>query len=54
MKVVGSNLSTVYWKDIFHIYLLQKLQCLFEKTKLKEKEAGDGRLKKRFVEAKIR
>ena len=47
MKVVGSNLSTVNWKDIFHIYL-------FEKTKLKEKEAGDGRLKKRFVEAKIR
>ena len=22
LKVVGSNPSTVYWKDIFHIYFL--------------------------------
>ena len=38
-KVVGSNPGEVYWVDIFHIDLLQKLYCLFEKT---EKEAGIG------------
>ena len=26
----------------FHIYLLLKLKCLFEKTKINEKEAQDG------------
>ena len=39
---MGSNLSTVYWMDIFHIYLLLKLKCVFEKTKINGKETGDG------------
>ena len=30
----------------FHIYLLRKLQCLFEKTKINEKEAGDSQFLK--------
>ena len=30
-RVVGSNPGTVYWMDIFHIDLLLKLYCLFEK-----------------------
>ena len=34
--------------DIFHIYLLQKLSRLLEKTKINEEEAGDGPLKKQF------
>ena len=43
-KVVGSNLSTIYWID-----LQQKLYCLFEKTEINEKEAGVGHLKKKTV-----
>ena len=34
-KVVGSNPGAIYWMDItfYHIDLLWKLYCLFEKTK---------------------
>ena len=46
LKVMGSNPSTVYWMDIFHVYLLQKMLCLFDKTKINEKEAGDEPFKK--------
>ena len=39
-KVVVSNPGTLYWMDIFsHLFVVQ-LQCLFEKTKTYEKEAG--------------
>ena len=41
-KVMSLNPSTVYWMDIFYIYLLYELQCLIEKTKINEKEAEDG------------
>ena len=44
MKVVGSNPSNVYSMDIFHVFLLEK--CLFVKTKINEKEAGNGSFKK--------
>ena len=44
--MVSSNPSTVYWMNIFHIYLLAKLYCVFEKTKINEKEAGVGPFKK--------
>ena len=30
----------IYWMDIFHIYLLEQFSCLFEKTKINEKEAN--------------
>ena len=40
-KVMGSSPSTIYWLDNFHIYLMQKMLCLFEKTKINKKEAGD-------------
>ena len=39
-KVVGLIPKTVYWMDFFNMYLLYKLLCLFEKTKINEKEAG--------------
>ena len=42
MKVRGSNPSTVYWMDIFSHIFVVKLYCLFEKTKISGKEAGDG------------
>ena len=48
-KVVGLNPGAIYYMDIwtfFHIYLMQKLYCLFEKTKNKQKEARDGPFKK--------
>ena len=34
-KVVGSSPGAIYWMDItfYHIDLLWKLYCLFEKTK---------------------
>ena len=32
--------------DIFHIDLLRKLYCLFERQKIKEKEAVNGPFKK--------
>ena len=41
LKIVGSNPSTIYWMDIFHIILLKKLLCLREKMKTNEKETGD-------------
>ena len=42
----SSNPSTVYWMDIFsHLFVL-KFVMLFEKTKINEKEAGVGPLKK--------
>ena len=48
MKVLGSSPSTVYWMDIFHIYLLIKMYCLFEKTKINEIEADDDPFKKLY------
>ena len=40
---MGSNPSTVYWMDIFpHIFVVKIVGCLFEKTKINEKEVGDG------------
>ena len=41
-KVVGSNPRTVYWMDIC---LLQKLYCLFEKTKINKKRLGMAHFK---------
>ena len=41
-KVVSSNLSTLYWMDIFHIHICCKIFDVFEMTKIKEKEAGVG------------
>ena len=35
------NPSAIYWMDIFHIDLLQKLYCLFEKTENKRKRGRD-------------
>ena len=41
-EVMGSNPSTVYWMDIFHLVnKLHKMFCLFKRPKLK-KEAWDG------------
>ena len=40
-KVVGSNPGTIYWTDFFHIVLLWRLYCLFEKTENKWKR-GQG------------
>ena len=44
LKVLGSNPGTKYWMDmtLFHIDLLKKLYCLFEKTENKRKEARVG------------
>ena len=36
---MGSNPGTVSWMDTFHIDLLSKLYCLFEKTENKQKDA---------------
>ena len=41
-KVVGQNPSAVYWMDIFKFIFVVKLKCLFEKTKINKKEAGDA------------
>ena len=41
-EVVVSNPGTMYWMDIFCIDLLQKLYCLFEKTKNKGKRGRVG------------
>ena len=42
-KVVSSNPGTMYWKRTFFTYLfVQNLVCVFEKTKINEKETGDG------------
>ena len=39
-KVVGSNTGTVYWMDICaHLFVVK---CVFEKTKINEKEAEVG------------
>ena len=45
-RVVGSNPGTVYWMDIFHIYLLQNCNVCLKRPKINEKEAGVGPLKK--------
>ena len=33
----------------FHIYLLQKMYCLFEKSEINEKEAGVDLIKKHYT-----
>ena len=37
LKVVGSNLSTVYWMDVFHISLLKKCNVCLKKIENKRK-----------------
>ena len=51
LKFVGSNPSTVYWMDTFFTFIRFKNLILFEKTKINEKEAGDGQffLKKMLI-----
>ena len=41
-KVVGSNPGTVYWMDIFHIYLLWNCVVCLKRPKINQKEAGVG------------
>ena len=36
LKVVGSNPSAVYWKDIFTHLFVDKKNLMFEKTKIKK------------------
>ena len=38
----GHGFEPQHWIDIFHIYLLEELYCMFEKMKINEKEAEDG------------
>ena len=40
-KVVGSNPSTLYWMDIFSHLLVEKLSCLFVKTKIKKQRGRE-------------
>ena len=49
-EVMGSNPYTVYWMNMkfFHIDLLLKLYCLFEKTENKRKRGRVGPFKKSF------
>ena len=54
LKVVGSNSGTIYWKDIFHKYFLQKLYCLFEKTENKRKSGPGLPIKKIFNKQSIK
>ena len=53
LKAVGLNPGAVYWMDMtfFHIDLLQKLYCVFEKTenKTKKRPGLPHFFKKRFV-----
>ena len=46
---MGLNLSAKYWMEFFHIYLWLKLKCLFEKTKITEKETREGPFKKTIL-----
>ena len=49
---MGLNPGTVYWMDttFFHIDLLQKLYCLFEKTENKGKRGRVGPFKKLAID----
>ena len=40
-KVVGSNPSTLYWMDIFSHLFVEKLSCLFVKTKIKQQRGRE-------------
>ena len=40
LKVVGSNPNTIYWMDIFHIYLLKICNVCLKRRKYMRKEAG--------------
>ena len=42
--VVGSNINTVYW--IFSHLIVVKFVMLVSKTKINQKEAGEGPFKK--------
>ena len=46
LKVVGSNLSTGYWVDIFSHWLLENCNVCLKRPKINEKEAGDDPFKK--------
>ena len=46
-KFVGSNPSTVYWMDILSHQFIVMLVC--RKDENKQKEAGDGPFKKRWI-----
>ena len=48
LKVVGSNPSTIYWMDIFHILFVVKMYCLVERKKINLKVAGNGPFLKRI------
>ena len=50
MKVMGLNPSTVHYMDIFSHIFVVKLYCLFEKTKINRKDAGDGPFFKKTLE----
>ena len=52
--VVSSNPASYTVWTFFHIYLLQKLKCVFEMMKINEKEAGFGPfIKKDFFTKQI-
>ena len=42
---MGLNPGTKYWIDIFNIHLVEKKLCLFVKTQINEKDAGNGHFK---------
>ena len=42
-RVVGSNLGTVYWMDIFsHIFVVKNCNVCLKRLKINEKEVGIG------------
>ena len=48
-RVVGSNLGTVYWMDIFsHIFVVKNCNVCLKRPKINEKEAGIGPLLKKM------
>ena len=42
---MGLNPGTKYWIYIFNIHLVEKKLCLFVKTQINEKDAGNGHFK---------
>ena len=45
-EVVGSNPSTGYWIEIFHIYCCKNCNVCLKRPKINKKEAGNGPTKK--------
>ena len=38
LKVVGSNPGTIYWMDIFHIFVVKICNACLKRPKINEKE----------------